>query len=118
MRNSIMYFEYLNETPWFFNFRLYVVRGKPQDVFPKLFKEWGVTKLTFEVDTEPYAIQRDGDIEKLAEKCNVLVEKHVSHTLYDPKRYGFSHYVVEFESSRVSSRTSLKLKYFVMVPHS
>lgn len=29
--------------------RLYVIRGQPGHVFPKLFKEWSTTHLTFEV---------------------------------------------------------------------
>jgi len=35
--------------------RLYVVRGNPVEELPRLFKDWKVTRLTFESDTEPYA---------------------------------------------------------------
>uniref|UniRef100_A0A3Q4H7H2 Cryptochrome circadian regulator 2 n=1 Tax=Neolamprologus brichardi TaxID=32507 RepID=A0A3Q4H7H2_NEOBR len=41
------------------NSRLFVVRGQPTDVFPRLFKEWNVTRLTFEYDPEPYGKERD-----------------------------------------------------------
>ena len=66
--------------------RLFVVRGNPTEVFPKLFKDWGVTKLTFEVDTEPYAKQRDSDIKLLAKKNGVDVITCVSHTLFDTEQ--------------------------------
>ena len=55
-------------------------------MFPKLFKDWGITRLTFEVDTEPYAVQRDEAVFKLAEEHSISVVKCVSHTLYDTQR--------------------------------
>ncbi|XP_052797387.1 cryptochrome-1-like isoform X1 [Mya arenaria] len=66
-----------------YNSRLFVVRGKPADVFPKLFKDWGITLLTYEVDTEPYAVSRDEEIDRLAQGAGVKVTRCVSHTLYD-----------------------------------
>ncbi|XP_064636731.1 cryptochrome-1-like [Lineus longissimus] len=68
------------------NSRLFVIRGKPCDVFPKIFKEWGITKLAFETDTEPYAKTRDGEVEKIAREHGVEVIQRVSHTLYDVNR--------------------------------
>ncbi|KAM8927315.1 cryptochrome-1-like [Pelodytes ibericus] len=68
------------------NSRLFVVRGKPAEVFPVLFKKWKVTRLTFEVDTEPYSRQRDVEVEKLASEHNVQVIQKVSNTLYDIDR--------------------------------
>ena len=53
---------------------------------PKLFKEWNVDHLTFEVDTEPYAKERDKKVEALASEMGVKVTKMVSHTLYDTQR--------------------------------
>ncbi|MEQ2217466.1 hypothetical protein XENOCAPTIV_011309 [Xenoophorus captivus] len=50
------------------NSRLFVLRGKPEDVFPKLFKEWNVTKLTYEYDTEPYSLNRDEKVTKKFEE--------------------------------------------------
>ena len=47
---------------------LQVLRGKPAKEFPKFWKEWSVTKLCFEKDFEPYAIERDTEIEQLARK--------------------------------------------------
>ena len=63
--------------------RLFLVRGKPAESFEILFKDWNVKKLTFEVDTEPYAKTRDGEIIELAEKHSVTVVSKVSHTIYD-----------------------------------
>ncbi len=68
----------------FSNTRLYVVRGDPKVILPKLFDEWDVEHLTFESDIEPYARQRDLLIEKLAKKYKVKVTTMVSHTIYNP----------------------------------
>lgn len=67
-----------------FHFRLYVIRGNPKAIFPKLFDEWHVEHLTFESDIEPYARQRDVLVEKQAKKFNVNVITMVSHTIYNP----------------------------------
>ncbi|XP_075153202.1 (6-4)-photolyase [Haematobia irritans] len=66
------------------NTRLYVVRGNPVEVFPRLFEEWKVKLLTFEEDIEPYALKRDGEIKVMALKNNVDVETFWSHTIYNP----------------------------------
>lgn len=59
------------------------MKGSPLEGFKKLFKEWNVKKLTFEVDIEPYAKIRDEEIKQLAEKHSVTVITKVSHTIYD-----------------------------------
>lgn len=63
---------------------MYVIRGNPKNIFPKLFDEWHVEYLTFESDIEPYARQRDMLVEKQAKKFNVKVITMVSHTIYNP----------------------------------
>ncbi|MGH0142614.1 UNVERIFIED_CONTAM: hypothetical protein FKN15_033025 [Acipenser sinensis] len=68
------------------NSRLFVVRGKPTETFPRLFRQWKVTRLTFEMDTEPYSRQRDAEVVKLAEEHGVEVIQKVSNTLYDSER--------------------------------
>lgn len=65
------------------NARLFVVKGQPADVFPKLFKEWGTTCLSFEQDPEPYGRVRDQSIIAMAKEMGVQVITHASHTLYD-----------------------------------
>ena len=67
--------------------RLYVVRGNPLSVLPQLIDEWKIDSLSFEVDTEPYAVRRDAQVSELCEKLRVDVTQYVSHTLYDYKRY-------------------------------
>uniref|UniRef100_A0A182Q6J1 Photolyase/cryptochrome alpha/beta domain-containing protein n=1 Tax=Anopheles farauti TaxID=69004 RepID=A0A182Q6J1_9DIPT len=67
------------------NSRLYVVRGNPIEIFPKLFNEWNVTLLTFEHDIEPYAVQRDRQIETQAKENHVKVHIEKSHTIFDPE---------------------------------
>ncbi|XP_070973134.1 cryptochrome-2 isoform X1 [Oncorhynchus clarkii lewisi] len=68
------------------NSRLFVVRGQPANVFPSLFKEWNVTRLTFEYDSEPYGKERDGAIIKMAEEFGVETIVRNSHTLYNLDR--------------------------------
>uniref|UniRef100_A0A3P8X1A8 Cryptochrome circadian regulator 2 n=1 Tax=Cynoglossus semilaevis TaxID=244447 RepID=A0A3P8X1A8_CYNSE len=69
-----------------FNSRLFVIRGQPTDVFPRLFKEWKVTRLTFEYDPEPYGKERDGAIIKMAQEFGVETVVRNSHTLYNLDR--------------------------------
>ncbi|KAI3371758.1 hypothetical protein L3Q82_024320 [Scortum barcoo] len=68
------------------NSRLFVVRGQPTDVFPRLLKEWKVTRLTFEYDPEPYGKERDGAIIKMAQEFGVETIVRNSHTLYNLDR--------------------------------
>ncbi|PNH10276.1 (6-4)DNA photolyase [Tetrabaena socialis] len=63
--------------------RLLVLRGKPEEVLPRVFREWGAKQLCFEVDTEPYAKARDARVHQLAAEAGVEVHAAVSHTLYD-----------------------------------
>lgn len=53
-----------------------------------LLQEWGVTRLTFEYDSEPFGKERDAAIVKLAKEAGVEVVIENSHTLYDLDRYG------------------------------
>lgn len=66
--------------------RLYVVRGKPEEVFPQMFAEWNIIFLTYEEDIEPYACERDERIRKLAKAAKVSVDSRISHTLYNTER--------------------------------
>lgn len=67
------------------NSRLFLIRGQPADVLPRLFKEWKVTQLSFEEDSEPFGRTRDKAISTLAQEAGVKVISKVSHTLYDPQ---------------------------------
>ncbi|XP_061825762.1 cryptochrome-2 isoform X1 [Nerophis lumbriciformis] len=68
------------------NSRLFVVRGQPAEVFPRLFKEWKMTRLTFEYDPEPYGKERDNAIIKMAQEFGVETVVRNSHTLYNLER--------------------------------
>lgn len=48
---------------------LLVLRGNPQEVLPRIWKEWEITRLCFEVDTEDYARERDGKITAAAREA-------------------------------------------------
>ncbi|KPP73585.1 hypothetical protein Z043_107315 [Scleropages formosus] len=65
------------------NSRLFVIRGQPTDVFPRLFKEWSIKRLSYEYDSEPFGKERDAAIRKLASEAGVEVVVRISHTLYD-----------------------------------
>lgn len=67
------------------NSRLFVVRGQPADVFPRLFREWKTSILTFEEDSEPFGREKDAAIRMLAQESGVEVVVRRSHTLYDPQ---------------------------------
>ncbi|XP_068703198.1 uncharacterized protein [Montipora foliosa] len=64
--------------------RLFVVRGRDVEILPKLFEEWGVTRLSFESDIEPFGAQRDSVIRHIAEEAGIEVLSKTSHTLYEP----------------------------------
>lgn len=64
---------------------MYIVRGNPKDSFPRLFKEWNVALLTFEIDIEPYSVERDAIVTKLARKHDVEVIQEYSHTIFNPE---------------------------------
>ncbi|KAL9971457.1 hypothetical protein ACROYT_G017620 [Oculina patagonica] len=65
------------------NSRLFIVRGQPIDVFPKLIKQWNITRVTFECDGEPFPQRRDDSVKRLLESQGVEVLVSTSHTLYN-----------------------------------
>uniref|UniRef100_A0A2K6RYT2 Cryptochrome-1 n=1 Tax=Saimiri boliviensis boliviensis TaxID=39432 RepID=A0A2K6RYT2_SAIBB len=62
---------------------LFVIRGQPADVFPRLFKEWNMTKLPVECHSEPFGKEGDAAIKKLATAAGAEVIARMSRTLYD-----------------------------------
>ena len=64
--------------------RLFVVRGRDVEVLPKLFSQWGVSRISFETDSEPFGAQRDAVVRHIAEEAGVEVVSKTSHTLYEP----------------------------------
>lgn len=70
-----------------YNLRLYVARGKPQDIFNKLINKWQIKLITYEYDIEPYALERDKLINNLCiNKLNCKIYTSISHTLYDASK--------------------------------
>ena len=65
------------------NSRLIVLEGSPRDSLPRAMRSWGVGRLAFEVDTEPYAVQRDDELAELARGAGVEVLTRWGHTLCD-----------------------------------
>ncbi|XP_031630019.1 cryptochrome-2 [Contarinia nasturtii] len=80
------------------NTRLYVIRGTPKEEFPRLFKEWNVTLMTFEAEIEPFNQRRDALVKVNADKCNVKLEEFHSHTIYNP------YYVLQSNNNEVIMR--------------
>ncbi|XP_076439549.1 cryptochrome-1-like [Babylonia areolata] len=64
--------------------RLFVLHGMPEKVFPKLFQEWGVNRVTFEQDPEPVWQDRDNKVKAICKSYNVECIEKVSHTLWEP----------------------------------
>uniref|UniRef100_A0A7S3R4Y9 Photolyase/cryptochrome alpha/beta domain-containing protein n=1 Tax=Dunaliella tertiolecta TaxID=3047 RepID=A0A7S3R4Y9_DUNTE len=63
--------------------QLLVLRGTPEEVIPRVLRDWSIKKLCYEIDTEPYAKARDARVDDMAREAGVEVKKHWSHTLYD-----------------------------------
>ncbi|CAD0110719.1 unnamed protein product [Aureobasidium uvarum] len=63
--------------------KLFVLREAPQTLLPKLFKEWQITHLVFEKDTDAYARERDDKICEIANEMGVRVITKSGRTLYD-----------------------------------
>ncbi|XP_069797330.1 cryptochrome-1-like isoform X4 [Narcine bancroftii] len=82
------------------NLQLFVIRGQPADVFPRLFKEWNINRLTFEYDSEPFGKERDEAIKKLASEAGVEVIVKISHTLYDLDKQSFSFRIIELNDAQ------------------
>lgn len=65
------------------NSRLFVIRGQPSHIFPQLLQEWSITHLTFELDPEPFAVQRDDAVMRLCSDLGIKVNSCPSHTLWN-----------------------------------
>ena len=64
--------------------RLVVAKGKPEDVFPKLFSKYDTKLLSFEKETvEPYGKARDQLVHEICMSEGVPVKTFATHTLFD-----------------------------------
>lgn len=65
-------------------FSLYVLRGRPKNLFPKIFKEWNVVSMTYEAEIEPFNQQRDDLMKLHATESKINLKEHFSHTCFNP----------------------------------
>uniref|UniRef100_UPI00220F120B Light receptive cryptochrome n=1 Tax=Platynereis dumerilii TaxID=6359 RepID=UPI00220F120B len=65
--------------------RLYVVKGPSDVVIKQLIEEWGVTRVTCEIDPEPIWQPRDKAVKDLCATKGVKWFDYNSHLLWDPK---------------------------------
>lgn len=63
--------------------QLYLLREAPQTLLPKLWKEWKITHLVFEKDTDAYARERDEVVMEMAKEAGVEVISVSGRTLWD-----------------------------------
>ncbi|KAL0891903.1 hypothetical protein ABMA27_015151 [Loxostege sticticalis] len=67
------------------NSRLFVLKGKATELFPKLFDEWQVKYLSSQRDLDPEFTEQDEIIDKVADEKKVFIVRRVQHTIYDPQ---------------------------------
>ncbi|ELT94302.1 hypothetical protein CAPTEDRAFT_40617, partial [Capitella teleta] len=65
------------------NSRLFVIRGQPTDIFPKLFQKWDISALAFEEDPEPFGKERDSAVCTKSQDAGIEVIIKTSHTLFN-----------------------------------
>eukprot|EP00965_Chrysotila_dentata_P067693 2240250-Pleurochrysis_carterae.AAC.2 len=53
------------------NSRLVVLRGSPLEQLELAFERWQINQIAYEIDTEPYAKERDAAVCKMAQKTKV-----------------------------------------------
>lgn len=63
--------------------KLFLLREAPQTLLPKLWKEWKITHLVFEKDTDAYGRMRDDEVQKMARDAGVEVVSVPGRTLWD-----------------------------------
>ncbi|OCF41747.1 hypothetical protein I317_04451 [Kwoniella heveanensis CBS 569] len=79
MRDLSERYEELNEKQ-----KLWVLRGRPELIIRRLVRDWGVTHLAFEKDSNAYSKVRDQKIKALAEELGIQVIDTPGRHLYDP----------------------------------
>ncbi|GAA98066.1 uncharacterized protein L969DRAFT_59737 [Mixia osmundae IAM 14324] len=63
--------------------QLFVLRGHPTTILPALLRKWKISDIVWEKDDDPYTMERDKAVEKLAKDAGVKVHVVHGHTLYD-----------------------------------
>lgn len=65
-------------------YQLLVCKGSPVEIFKTLYKEVGMTHLSFEQDCEAIWNKRDDEVRQLCSELGVTVVERISHTLWNP----------------------------------
>jgi deoxyribodipyrimidine photo-lyase len=63
---------------------IHVAYGKPEAVFDELFRKYAVKAVYTNRDYEPYARERDGQIEQLCRRKGVEFHTHKDHVILEP----------------------------------
>ena len=64
--------------------RLVIAKGKPEEVFPKLYQHYDVKHLSLEGErVEPYGRLRDQTVRRISKESGVKVSEHFTHSLFD-----------------------------------
>ena len=64
---------------------IWLLKGKPSDIFRKLHNSFRIHKICFEQDCESVWKKRDDDVKKTCMELGISVQEKISHTLWDPK---------------------------------
>jgi cryptochrome len=64
--------------------KLHVVRGRPEQLLPILCRQWGITHVVWEKDSNAYATERDRKVKEVLAKEGVEVVHEGGRHLYDP----------------------------------
>ncbi len=64
---------------------LHIATGKPEEIFPDLFRNNRIDALFFNEDYEPYARKRDKDIKTLCEQLHIHCESLKDQVIFHPE---------------------------------
>lgn len=64
--------------------QLYLFKGRPVDIFEKLWKTLHIQSIYYEQDCEPIWRKRDESVERFCHQNGIKCVEKVSHTLWNP----------------------------------
>lgn len=62
---------------------LHVLHGKPEDVWPQLFKTYSIAEVYTNRDYEPYALKRDAVVRSLLEDHRIPFKTYKDHVIFE-----------------------------------
>ncbi|MFD0963989.1 cryptochrome/photolyase family protein [Pseudofulvibacter geojedonensis] len=69
-----------------YNSSLKILKGNPLELWKMLLKNFSIDEVYTNIDFEPYAIKRDGEIEKLLLQSHIKFNKHLDHVIFNPNQ--------------------------------